>query len=120
MQSGFSLTFASGSRSYVWLHALPGIAVGTALAGGPPDRSQRAGLPHWALTRLLRPVGCLVGAFACLGQLPAWPGLYDMGWASGPGDRKGLTEPFPETSSVISGTSRRTRSVASCRGAAPG
>jgi len=25
-----------------------GIAVGTALAGGPPHRSQRAGLPHWA------------------------------------------------------------------------
>ena len=25
-----------------------GIAVGTALAGGPPRRSQRAGLPHWA------------------------------------------------------------------------
>src|SRR5436309_15672310 len=25
-------------------------AVGTALAGGPPHRSQRAGLPHWALT----------------------------------------------------------------------
>jgi transposase len=24
------------------------IAVGTALAGGPPHRSQRAGLPHWA------------------------------------------------------------------------
>ena len=24
------------------------IAVGTALAGGPPRRSQRAGLPHWA------------------------------------------------------------------------
>src|SRR5271167_4243947 len=26
------------------------IPVGTALAGGPPDRSQRAGLPHWAPT----------------------------------------------------------------------
>ena len=25
------------------------VAVGTALAGGPPRRSQRAGLPHWAL-----------------------------------------------------------------------
>ena len=24
------------------------VAVGTALAGGPPHRSQRAGLPHWA------------------------------------------------------------------------
>src|SRR6478672_6449787 len=24
------------------------IPVGTALAGGPPDRSQRAELPHWA------------------------------------------------------------------------
>jgi hypothetical protein len=24
------------------------IAVGTALADGPPHRSQRAGLPHWA------------------------------------------------------------------------
>ena len=24
------------------------VAVGTALAGGPPRRSQRAGLPHWA------------------------------------------------------------------------
>src|SRR4051812_12848328 len=24
------------------------MAVGTALAGGPPHRSQRAGLPHWA------------------------------------------------------------------------
>ena len=24
------------------------IAVGTALVGGPPHRSQRAGLPHWA------------------------------------------------------------------------
>ena len=24
------------------------IAVGTALTGGPPRRSQRAGLPHWA------------------------------------------------------------------------
>src|SRR5713101_9920038 len=30
-----------------------------------------------------------------------------MGWASGPGDRKGLTEPLPETSSFISGTSTR-------------
>jgi hypothetical protein len=26
----------------------PSIAVGTALADGPPHRSQRAGLPHWA------------------------------------------------------------------------
>ena len=26
------------------------VAVGTALAGGPPRRSQRAGLPHWAPT----------------------------------------------------------------------
>src|SRR5256885_9160191 len=26
----------------------PSIAVGTALAGGPPRRSQRAELPHWA------------------------------------------------------------------------
>ena len=26
------------------------VAVGTALAGGPPHRSQRAGLPHWAPT----------------------------------------------------------------------
>jgi transposase len=25
------------------------VAVGTAVAGGPPRRSQRAGLPHWAL-----------------------------------------------------------------------
>ena len=25
-----------------------GVAVGTALTGGPPHRSQRAGLPHWA------------------------------------------------------------------------
>ena len=24
------------------------VAVGTALSGGPPHRSQRAGLPHWA------------------------------------------------------------------------
>jgi hypothetical protein len=24
------------------------MAVGTALTGGPPHRSQRAGLPHWA------------------------------------------------------------------------
>jgi len=24
------------------------VAVGTAIAGGPPRRSQRAGLPHWA------------------------------------------------------------------------
>ena len=24
------------------------VAVGTALAGGPPRRSQRAGFPHWA------------------------------------------------------------------------
>jgi hypothetical protein len=24
------------------------VAIGTALAGGPPLRSQRAGLPHWA------------------------------------------------------------------------
>src|SRR5208337_1416601 len=28
----------------------PGVAVGTALTGGPPRRSQRAGLPHWAPT----------------------------------------------------------------------
>jgi hypothetical protein len=27
---------------------LESIAVGTALTGGPPRRSQRAGLPHWA------------------------------------------------------------------------
>src|SRR4249920_2377209 len=27
---------------------VPRIAVGTALTGGPPRRSQRAGLPHWA------------------------------------------------------------------------
>src|SRR6266566_7765342 len=26
------------------------VAVGTAIAGGPPRRSQRAGLPHWAPT----------------------------------------------------------------------
>ncbi len=28
--------------------AFPAFPVGTALAGGPPDRSQRAELPHWA------------------------------------------------------------------------
>ena len=28
----------------------PAVAVGTALAGGPPRRSQRAELPHWAPT----------------------------------------------------------------------
>ena len=30
--------------------AKTGVAVGTALTGGPPRRSQRAGLPHWAPT----------------------------------------------------------------------
>ena len=30
------------------INADASIAVGTALAGGPPRRSQRAGLPHWA------------------------------------------------------------------------
>ena len=30
------------------LKQIAGITVGTALAGGPPCRSQRAGLPHWA------------------------------------------------------------------------
>ena len=33
-----------------WLTTEDVVAVGTALAGGPPRRSQRAGLPHWAPT----------------------------------------------------------------------
>ena len=31
-----------------WLPIDAGVAVGTALTGGPPHRSQRAELPHWA------------------------------------------------------------------------
>ncbi len=44
-------TVVSGDRSeLVTLHRdhPATVAVGTALAGGPPHRSQRAGLPHWA------------------------------------------------------------------------
>jgi hypothetical protein len=31
-----------------WVDGKQLVAVGTAIAGGPPRRSQRAGLPHWA------------------------------------------------------------------------
>ncbi len=43
------------------------VAVGTALAGGPPRRSQRAELPHWAPTS---------GAG---GKALAGPGMHDPG-----------------------------------------
>src|SRR4249919_3735865 len=36
------------------------VTVGTALAGGPPHRSQRAELPHWAPT-----FGCIAAKRAC-------------------------------------------------------
>ena len=36
-----------GVASIRWCKAI-GIAVGTVLTDGPPHRSQRAGLPHWA------------------------------------------------------------------------
>src|SRR6266536_4867850 len=38
----------SSSASNALLDTTVRIAVGTALAGGPPHRSQRAELPHWA------------------------------------------------------------------------
>ena len=51
---GFFTAFADGGVEPVICHCLrsrtclPSIAVGTAVAGGPPRRSQRAELPHWA------------------------------------------------------------------------
>jgi hypothetical protein len=36
----------AGSRR--WPDVIGLIAVGTALSSGPPHRSQRAALPHWA------------------------------------------------------------------------
>src|SRR5918999_6329278 len=45
------------------------VAVGTALAGGPPRRSQRAGLPHWA------------PALGGGGEAHIWEGVsYAGGW----------------------------------------
>ena len=41
-----SIVYSRASR--VWSMSRLAIAVGTALTGGPPHRSQRAGLPHWA------------------------------------------------------------------------
>ena len=46
---------------------LDSIAVGTALSGGPPRRSQRAALPHWAPA-----LGSGVEAFA-------WEGVHHSG-----------------------------------------
>src|SRR5215471_17261255 len=45
-------TGANGTDDHgdVALPGTPPVAVGTALTGGPPHRSQRAGLPHWAPT----------------------------------------------------------------------
>ena len=44
------------------------VAVGTALAGGPPHRSQRAGLPHWA------------PASGSDGQALGWERVHHAGW----------------------------------------
>ena len=57
------------------------VAVGTALAGGPPHRSQRAGLPHWAPTsgawrRSAPPgmgAGCGSGVATGWRCGPSWP-----------------------------------------------
>ena len=35
-------------QRFAWPSRAPTVAVGTALSGGPPRRSQRAELPHWA------------------------------------------------------------------------
>ena len=43
-----SLALWSGAFQARWSSFPPRIAVGTALSGGPPHRSQRAALPHWA------------------------------------------------------------------------
>ena len=45
-----------------------GIAVGTAIAGGPPRRSQRARLTHWAL------------ALGFGGEAVVGPGVQDAWW----------------------------------------
>ncbi len=48
-------------------------AVGTALAGGPPHRSQRAGLPHWA------------PASGTSVETHLWMGVHDAGGGEPPG-----------------------------------
>ena len=47
------------------------VAVGTALAGGPPHRSQRAGLPHWAPTLGVWRRSAPPGRDACRGRVVA-------------------------------------------------
>ena len=44
------ITPKAGYVHYTVRQAAQDVAVGTALAGGPPRRSQRAELPHWAPT----------------------------------------------------------------------
>src|SRR5213078_1489076 len=51
------------------LLVMPGAPVGTAVAGGPPHGSQRAGLPHWA-----PPSGSGVEALVGPGVQDAGPG----------------------------------------------
>jgi hypothetical protein len=67
------------------------IAVGTALAGGPPHRSQLAALPHWAPAS-----GNGVEAHA-------WEGMLYTGWREPPG--RDAVHPFPVESVSLAATS---------------
>jgi hypothetical protein len=58
------------------------IAVGTALADGPPHRSQRAGLPHWA------------PASDANVEARFWIGMQDAGRGQPPGEEAFHTLPF--------------------------
>jgi hypothetical protein len=61
-QYGVSLIVATGA------HAFTGVAVGTAVAGGPPHRSPLAELPHGA------------PASGSGGEARCWEGMHHAGW----------------------------------------
>jgi hypothetical protein len=60
------------------------VAVGTALAGGPPRRSQRAGLPHWAPIMGVR----LCPSSIAMGTPQTFPMASRYGYAMPPGSSR--------------------------------
>jgi hypothetical protein len=71
-------------------HRIRTVAVGTALSGGPPHRSRRAVLPHWAPAS---------GAGV---ESHAWPWMHDPGWRQPPGGE--AVHAFPVQAGALAAT----------------